>query len=237
MTRREQPALQRVADYVRDLDPAAVRRFADPNVTFDVLISDPDDYRGSPIAFEGRVKRLVPGRVGLQDQAVDVWEAWVLTPDSRETPWLVLCNEVPAGMPRGQDLDERATIRGYFVRRYAYATAGGEAITPLVFAPVLDWRPAAPPASAAITRDFRLGALAFAGGLVLLVGLLVAWFLRSDRGYRRSRLHRIAESRLDVVPSELEALGKLDAGDPHRIRIEESAVQPDVASSAGPSRT
>ncbi|MEZ6066211.1 MAG: hypothetical protein R3B90_11000 [Planctomycetaceae bacterium] len=55
---------------------------------------------------------------------------------------------------------------------------------------------------------------------VFLVALL-GWFAISDRRFRGSRLHEIAESRLDADPSDITALADIDGGDPHQIRITE----------------
>jgi hypothetical protein len=223
LTRGEQPALVRISEFLRTVDPAWLEARADRTVTFDVLLNNPEYYRGRPVAIQGTLRRLLAGQFFSEKGPVAVWEAYIVAPDSRNTPYLVFCNEVPGSMPRGDNLQEPVHLNAYFVRRVGYATARGEAVTSLLIAPTLSWRPMLLPSREAMQREMSWGALIFVGGMAVLVAGVLIWFFRSDRWFRHSRLHEIAQSRLDVSADELGRLAELDGGDPHHIRIDESA--------------
>ncbi len=231
LTRAEQPALVRISDFLRTVDPAWLEARVDRTVTFDVLLNDPEYYRGRPVAIEGTLRRLLPGQLRSEQGPVAVWEGYVVAPDSRNTPYLVFFNEVPPNMPRGDDLQEPVQLNAYFVRRVGYATARGEAVTSLLIAPTLNRRPSLLPNREEMRREMNWGALVFVGGMAVLVGGVLVWFVRSDRWFRRSHLHEIAQSRLDVSADELGRLAELDAGDPHHIQIEEPADSTSARSS------
>lgn len=221
LTRAEQPALLRIAAAIDQVDPAALQQQSSREATFDVLLGHPDYYRGRPVHLEGRVRRMTPARIGLGDEARDVWEAWLFTPDSRSTPLLVYSLTPPAGMPRGEKIDEAVAVDAYFVRRYAYASIGGESVSVMLMAPRLEWSPPQPAPVRQLHAELQtstvIGAVLL-GGALLAIGL---WYFLSDRRFRASRLHAISESRLDAAENELQQLAALDGGDPHRIQIDE----------------
>lgn len=220
MTRAEQPALGRLARHLASLDAVQINQLADREATFEGLMGNPDYYRGRVVSLRGRLRRCTRGRIGAGDLASDVWEAWIVAPDSRNTPYLVYVLELPAGMPTGESLDELVQFSGVFVRRFAYASVGGEAISPLLMARTIEQAPA-PLAPVRITQEMQWSTLIFVGGIGAVLLGAGGWYLLSDRRFRRSRLHAIGESRLDAATSDLQALSQLDGGDPHRIRIEE----------------
>ncbi len=219
MTRAEQPALLKVLDHLREMGPAAVASGATRDVTFEGLMGNPDYYRGRLVTLSGRLKRCLQGQFGSGETSQEVWEAWIVPPDSRGTPYLVYCLEVPPGMPTGEKLDEPVLVHGCFVRRFAYASIGGEAITPMVVGLQLEWAPAPLRGDERITEEMRWSTVVLA--LIFTVALLGTgvWYWLSDRRFRNSRLHTIGESRLDASSSDLQALSNLDRGDPHRIHI------------------
>ena len=229
LTRGEQPALQAIATKVKTVDPDALQQAASREATFDVLVNHPDYYRGRPVHLAGRVRRLVPARIGVGDEARDVWEAWIFTPDSRKTPLLVYALDRPAAMPTGEQIDEAVAVDAYFVRRYAYASVGGESLTVMLMSPRLQWSPPQPAPVRQLHAELQtstiLGAVLL-GSILLAVGL---WYFLSDRKFRRSRLHAIGEARLDATPESLSQLAELDRGDPHRITIDDSAATPSAS--------
>jgi hypothetical protein len=220
-TREEQPALARVMRSLQDVDAASLARTADAQVTFDVMLSDPNYYRGRLVSVSGRLKRLEAGSVGTGDDAVPIWEAWVIPNDSRGVPYLALLARDPAGVPHGTDIDEAVTVRGYPLRRYAYATAGGEAVTLMLAAPDLEWKPQQVISTARAKQEMQWTTIIGFSVAALGMGGLLVWYWLSDRRFRRSKLFTIAEARHTSSANELATLGNLDGGDPHIIRIEE----------------
>ena len=225
LTRAEQPALARIADRLDTSSPAALTAQADHDVTFDALLGNPDYFRGRLVTISGRLRRCTQTRIGVGDDAREIWEAWVVMSDSQNTPCLVYCLDAPTGMPTGETLDEAATVTGYFVRRYAYASVGGEAITAMLIAPALDWRPAPPPVTPRLKQEMQWGALVWVSIVVCVLLAVGGWYFLSDRRFKQSRLNAIGESRLDAAPEDLTALAQLDGGDPHEIRVDDEAEQ------------
>ncbi|MEZ6066210.1 MAG: hypothetical protein R3B90_10995 [Planctomycetaceae bacterium] len=123
-TRREQPSLVRIMRALLAKGDVVAAAPADDLATFDAMLSDPDFYRGRLVKLQGRLKRYTSTQVGVGAEKVPVWEAWILPNDSRGMPFVVLCAEATAGLPVGMELDEAVTVRGYLLRRYAYASQG-----------------------------------------------------------------------------------------------------------------
>jgi hypothetical protein len=225
-TRAEQPALVRVARHIDAQGAAALEAIASREATFDSLVGRPEYFRGRPVQLAGRLRRCTQGRIGVGDEARDVWEAWVIAHDSHATPYLVYALDVPNGMPTGESLDEAVQFSGFVVRRFAYASMGGEAVTTMLIAPTLRWTPATPPVPERLTQEMQWSTFIGISILVGVLSLVGGWYLLSDRKFRRGRMHAIGESRLDADPADLQQLSQLDGGDPHQIRIREEAEQP-----------
>ncbi len=219
LTRREQNSLARLSEVMAETDIDQVSDVALTDITFDALRGDPDYYRGRWITITGRLKRLVPRTVGLGDTQRSVWEAWVLPRDSRNVPYFVLVENLPAGITQGQELDQAVRLTGVLVRRYAYDATTGQEITLLLAAPTLEPLPEPPPVTEQVVSDLQRITIFFAVAVLSIVALLVGWFAWSNRRFRNSRLHQIAEQRRDVPEEDLKALSELDSGDPHKIQI------------------
>ncbi|MFV0441989.1 MAG: hypothetical protein ACK5Q5_00305 [Planctomycetaceae bacterium] len=225
-TRAEQNALVEVARQIDFQGLPAIQAAADRETTFDALVGRPEYFRGRPITLSGRLRRLTRGSIGVGEEAREVWEAWIVASDSHKTPYLVYCLDVPSGLPTGERIDELVSWSGYYIRRYAYASVGGESVTALMMAPTLNWTPPpATPVAQQLNQEMQWTTLLVVGTLAAVLLMIGGWYLLNDRRYRRSRLHAIGESRLDVTAEDLQALDKLDGGDPHNIQINEPTEQ------------
>lgn len=226
LTRAEQPALIGISRALRDVESEQWSAAADRNATFDVLLNMPEVYRGRGVTISGTLRRLLPAELHHDSDVVRLWEAYVIANDARATPYIILSNEPPAGITPGDDLEARVSVDACYVRRIAYGTPRGEAVTSLLMAPTIRWTPLTTPGPEEVRREMGYGVIVFTGGVALVLIGVLAWFFVSDRRFRRSRMHQIAESRLDAAPEALSALDALDGGDPHQIRIEEPQESP-----------
>ena len=226
LTRAEQPALVAIAQQLREQANEELGPHADPNVTFDVLLKSPGYYRGRLMTLSGTLRRLLPAEFSAPDGPVRVYEGYVVPGDSRGTPYLVFLNDLPTGIAPGDGLEDRVEFEAYFIRRFAYPAQKGEEVTAMLFAPTLRRvsRTGLPPAE--VRRELESGMVILFSVIGVVVLGLVVWFIISDLKFRRSRLHAIAESRLDADPNALAELGALDGGDPHQIRVGEMQETP-----------
>lgn len=145
-------------------------------------------YRGVPVTLEGHVRRVVAfpadpeNPYGLQT----LYEAWLYTDDSQSNPAVVVCTQIPEGMPIGEDLLEQASVTGYFFKMYGYRAQDTTRIAPLLLAGQLEWIPTE---ESAAWRPSASLYVAVAAIVALLVWSLVRAG-RRDRDIRKRRLSR-----------------------------------------------
>lgn len=179
---------------------------AETATTFASLFADPAAHRGELLSLRGHVRRVTEFDAGANSYGfMKLYEAWLFTPESGTNPYAVICDSVPAGMPRGDGILEEVQLTGYFFKKYAYPAGDGMRVAPLVLAGRLTWlRP--PPSAPLDVMAYLVGCiLAAAAGLAVSIWL----FARS-----RTRLTMSEASRF-VEPSreELEALRELEPTD------------------------
>ncbi|MEZ6058416.1 MAG: hypothetical protein R3C01_17075 [Planctomycetaceae bacterium] len=223
LTKAGKHALDGILEVVGTAEEASWPGEFNQTATFDVVYNDPHIYRGELIRIEGRCKRMIPfdnQTFGSTQDPLHAIEAWVITPESRAIPWMILAKNAPVGMPQGESIDEKVLIDCYVIQRIGYPTNRGEGTTVLCVASDFRWLPA-PVANDVKEQSASVDPIALIGGGVVVAILLgvVGWFVWSGRGFRGSHLESIASSRFEVEGAELESLGQLDAGDPHRLQI------------------
>jgi hypothetical protein len=186
------------------------------DVRFAQLIEDPARYRGLPLRVDGTVLRVLRQDVAGSDlfPAGTYFEAYAITPDSQNNPWVLAFETAPENLEVGDDLRQRVQFDGYFLKLWAYKAGDTLRVAPLL---VGRFPPApVPPASRPSSRRDRLsgnGAI-----LLLLVALTAYTALRFWLQLRRirartptTRRHR-APVRDQIEPDALQ--GWIDATDP-----------------------
>ena len=213
----EQALYHAVLDHVRQLDPAELRaaaethlrerkakssRFRDePDDRFPLFVDlfrSPAEYQGKPVTLHGHLRRLISYRLeGADDEARTVYEGWLYTEHSQTNPTVVVCSEVPEGIPFGDEMVDHVTVTGIFYKMYVYSAQDSARLAPMVIANRLQWNP---PAKAA-PATWQSLALQLSGlGVVLVIA--VFFFLRMQRKDRSFRQQRM-EKELHFDPTEI----------------------------------
>ncbi len=126
-----------VEQYARD--PSEFPRFAD-------LFEHPWAYRGKPITLQGHLRRLQPQSVGPNEYGFDkLYDAALFTPDGQEIPAIILCQDVPRGIPTGSDLEphvDHVSVTGLFYKLRVYGTQADQThFVPVLIADRIEWNP------------------------------------------------------------------------------------------------
>lgn len=152
------------------------------------LFRNPEEYRGKPVTLRGYARKLIsypaddPNEHGIET----LYEAWIFTEDSQGNPAVVVCTEVPDGMPRGDNINEQVSVTGYFFKMYGYPARDTTRVAPMILADRLVWYPARGPAA------WRPSPVVYASTGAGVLGLIavVWWLSRGDRQFGRRRIER-----------------------------------------------
>lgn len=121
--RDEADAFYRILARAASIPAGELRAAAVPNVFFANVMNSPEEYRGRPITIVGELRRLiripVPREVAELDQ---LYEAWIITSDSGNNPYRVVCSEIPADLKPGESLEVLVKVTGYFFKKEGYQT-------------------------------------------------------------------------------------------------------------------
>jgi hypothetical protein len=204
--------------------PAAVQNAAARDDTaFAVLMVESDRFRGELVTITGQVKRLWTLPAAPNDHGIDdVYEAWLLTPDSGNNPWVIRFTSLPDGFPEGDALDERVRVTGYFFKRFGYASHQGLHTAPMLLAKRMQWiRPRT------TRRQEDSGLMPYVLGFVALLGTSLAgmlwYFTLGDRRFHRNYLKRVNPNPRDVL-STLDDVQTTDVRDLFRTMTENAAA-------------
>lgn len=163
------------------------------------MLKNPQAYRGRLVPLRGHVRRVE--EMPLVDGDVDLgvaFQAYLFTEDSRTHPYIIVCREVPPGMPRGGDVLEEVAVTGYFFKLYAYDAQDAVRVAPLLIAQQIEWFPRQE--AAPVLSPFW-GSLVAAVALLILVAFL--WRITAkDRRIRQERLRKMADDAAPFSPPE-----------------------------------
>lgn len=218
LLRAELPAISYVIDRVRDTDEVDLDHAAIQDVTFPLLMTRPDDYRGKLLTFAGTLRQLQPlSPTGGEDFGGGVYDGWMFTPTSDNHPYRVLVTELPANLSTGTEMDVPVQFTGYFIRRYGYLAQGGETSAPMLIGKTFRLLPLPAPPDPRIGEDLSRLVLGFLLAVGLVFGLLLWRFVVSDRSFRNSRMQQLAEARLDAREEDISAIAEMEVLDPERM--------------------
>lgn len=190
-TRAREFRLERIRETARPEAAEALLERPEQFPVFVDLFRNPAAYRGKPVTLRGHVRRLVSYPAGENDVGLDtLYEAWVFTEDSQSNPAVVVCSEIPEGMPQGDQLNERVSVSGYFFKMYGYEARDTTRVAPLILAVRLQWHPAVEKAA------WRPSATEYIILAAAVLGLtIVVWRLaRTDRGAGRRAIGHESDS-------------------------------------------
>lgn len=174
----------------RDLASAKGR-----DVAYTVLMINPNEFRGKLITIEGEATRLWKLPVSPNDFGIEeLFEVWVMTSDSGNRPYRVVCTTLPEDVPLVEKAERPIQVRvtGYFFKREGYQSEGGLTVAPLLLAGNLQWFP---PRSVQKADDKWAPYLV---GSVIMIGLLlcvVVWRVTTgDKTFERDHVKRLTEA-------------------------------------------
>ena len=167
------------------------------------LVTRPDSWRGQPVTLRGYIRDLTPMEVGENPEGLEqLYQAHLFTDDSTQFPYVVVCTEIPPGLPRPEVRrpTDYITVTGYFYKLWSYRaeTETGRWSAPLILAGRLEWNP--PRESVSWWR--RLGAGGGLAGLLLAAGVMALWLRR--RAHDREAMRRLRGLSQEPRPSESE---------------------------------
>lgn len=184
MNARDNAAYAALLERARTVPHAELDAASRRDVRFAQLIENPERYRGLPIHVEGTVLRVLRQQVENSDLFPSgvYFEAYAITPDSQNNPWVLAFENAPADLEIGDNLRQRVEFDGYFLKLWAYKAGDTFRVAPLLVGrfPPAPLAPAPTPAR----RDWLSGNLPI---LLLLVALTLYTALRFGLQLRRIR--------------------------------------------------
>jgi hypothetical protein len=159
------------------------------------LFNEPAQQRGKLFVLRGEALRAIEVRVEDPD-IVDrfgidhYYEVEIFTEDSQNHPLVCCVAELPPDMPRGDNIHEKVSICGFFLKSWAYgaqprasdaeAKPGAPArqlSAPLLIAKTLEWTPASVGSAHGANAAIALAA-------AIVASIVVLWYVA--RGVRRA---------------------------------------------------
>ncbi len=201
---------------VQELEAQAIR-----NPSLAELVRYPDRFRGKVVQLDGYVRRVTlidpgPNRLGVRS----LYECAVFSDELDRNPWIFVVLHVPEAMPKGDNLSERVTATGFFLKLWAYRAGDGLRFAPLLIGPRLVWHPAPESRTGPISVVLFVLLL----GLVAVFAAVLWWSARSVA--RSTRVDR---------STDVERFAELDQGSPEEF-LQELERQPETPdASAGQS--
>ncbi|MDB4802543.1 hypothetical protein OAH05_01310 [bacterium] len=225
LLRSEQDAMDRVLHRVRALTQKELNEAAVDDIGFRVVFTDAESYRGQLIQIEGTLWRLQKYPFGERDSTEDdLWQAWMFSDDSGNNPWVVFLTEKPEEIEAGEDINRQVSLAGYFFKNYGYATEQGLHIAPMLIAKSFTAQPLAPVVDQK-AEDLSLYVFFFLITIVLIFGVMVWYFISSDRKFNKSHLAEIAEERHKLPDDYVSSLSGQEAKDPNKLVMPETTEQ------------
>ncbi|QDT63952.1 hypothetical protein V22_11810 [Calycomorphotria hydatis] len=172
--------------------PSDLAASAASDVTFPVLMLDPDHYRGKLLTFEGEARQASKFQPRSEEAGItELVAAWVFTPDSGTNPMHVVALGADDALLNNPQIAEGVpvTFTGYFFKRQGYASNGGLHVAPLLLAKQISIRQLPP---AVQVPSVNLVPYVIGLGSVFILGLAVVLWrtTQADRAFEKSRLSR-----------------------------------------------
>ncbi|GAC1464048.1 MAG: hypothetical protein NVSMB9_02280 [Isosphaeraceae bacterium] len=136
---RDLAAYDKLLRKTRALSPAALAGQARRDIFFAQLLDQPREFRGVPIHLLGTVRRVLYYKSKLSRSGW-LYEAWLITSESQNHPYVCVFENVPTGFPVGTDLAERVVFNGYFLKLMRYEAGDVPRAAPLLIGH-LGWTP------------------------------------------------------------------------------------------------
>ncbi|MCA9080897.1 MAG: hypothetical protein KDA58_10085 [Planctomycetaceae bacterium] len=219
-------ALQAVLDHVRNLPSEALERTGAEELSYRVINTEPEQYRGRLVSLRGVLRRFEEfHQQGADESAPKAYVGWMFTDDSGNHPWMILCTESSPNLSIASSMETPVTVSGYFLKRFGYATTEGATLAPLIVTQRFHSVPTIAQ-DREQTENITTYVVAVLGAISLVFGGMLWMFIRSDRKFAGSHLAELARAAHEPQPADLEAIAQLQAIDP--AHAFESFTPPDV---------
>ncbi len=174
----ERDAYEALLTQASNANQTDLERAAHKDVSFALLMLEPDRFRGELITIEGDLRRLHRIATSNHDGDPETYEAWIFTTDSGLNPYRVVCTSLPPGFAFGDQTDPPIRVRttGYFFKRFSYATTGNYHTAPLLLAKTLTRTTSPKPIQRPNHRARTLTIIAVCMLLVLTIGWMLVGF-------------------------------------------------------------
>jgi hypothetical protein len=231
----ESDAYFRLLAQIRGLPHRALDQAARDDVSYTVLMVDPEHYRGQLVTVEGEIRRLLPfeateNRYGVKQ----LYDGWLFTAESGNNPYHIVCTSVPAGIPHGRSIRESVRVRvtGYFFKRESYATEDGLRLhsAPLILAK--DMRRSLPPAAQQEEQSLVRYLVAFMAAVGAALAITLWRFRASDKRFERKHMKRLTEA----SPEAIAALKDVETTDVDEVFRRLSEEMQEAEAAAPPER-
>jgi hypothetical protein len=210
----ERDAYYALLTKARDSSARFLEQAAMQDVAYEELMLNPDEFRGKPITIEGEAARLWKLPVTKNEFGFDdLYEAWIVTSDSGNRPYRVVCTRLPAGIPLVEKTSKpiRVKVTGFFFKKEGYQAEGGLTVAPLLLADTLKWyRPKALSNRDQAWAPYLVVSVLFIGSIL---GLIVWRTVKNDNTFRGKHLKRITAA----SPESIEALNGIPTIEPEEM--------------------
>lgn len=134
MNARDNAAYAALLERARTVPFAELDAASRRDVRFAQLIENPERYRGLPIHVNGTVLRVLRQNVEGSDLFPSgiYYEAYAISPDSQNNPWVLAFENAPANLEVGDNLRQRVQFDGYFLKLWAYKAGDTFRVAPLL---------------------------------------------------------------------------------------------------------
>jgi hypothetical protein len=119
MTFRDNAAYGLLLDRARGKTPAELAAASRRDILLTHLWERPELHRGVPIHLLGSALRVLRYPSNLSRTGW-LYEAWIITPETRRVPYVGVFEEAPPGLPIGSNISERVVFNGYFLKILKY---------------------------------------------------------------------------------------------------------------------
>jgi len=199
---RDMAAYETLLTRSRQATAADLAASARRDVFYTHLWDRPAAYRGVPVHLLGTARRVLyyPSKLSRTGW---LYEAWVVTPDGQNNPYVCVFEDAPKGLPVGPNVSERVVFNGYFLKLMKYEAGDVPRAAPLLVGRI-GWTPHP---TAAVSPNRSAYWLAAAVGAMFLLSLVrwMLWLRRSLTAKRPTTINLRDRPTEEIAPDDLSA--------------------------------
>ena len=188
------------------------------DVAFAQLFHQTNDFRGKLVTVTGTIRRAHRVPASKNELGINsYWQCWVRPTDGSNSPIVLYSLELPESVGEGMDIRQSASFTGFCFKRWAYNSASGPRVAPILLAktialretPQLLDREQATPRVRNIVLSFALVAGLTVAGLAVWA---TQWKRNHLEGHEREQVANLAAQLGDTeLPSVTDRLRGLEA--------------------------